>query len=208
MAASAGVWFADGRILEARAAEQQAVVGVDLGRLPHPVVGVVWRAADLDARCREFARDAIDVINAEVDPRGGTGRVVLRFDAKCSAMPSRSPIAKVAPAAGSAERKSRTAVVLDGTGHVRGGESRGDVQDAAGAALSRVSVLCHLCLLPHRSHGPSERAAGRGHQPALATACAYSSSVTWRPQVAGLPLASFSCRAIWAMKRSGAAPCQ
>jgi hypothetical protein len=36
----------------------------------------------------------------------------------------------------------------------------------------------------------------------------YSSSVTWRPQVTGLPDWSFCCMAMWTMKRFGAAPCQ
>jgi hypothetical protein len=37
---------------------------------------------------------------------------------------------------------------------------------------------------------------------------AYSSSVTCRPQVTGLPDSSFCCMAMWAMNRLGAAPCQ
>src|SRR5205823_14992080 len=39
-------------------------------------------------------------------------------------------------------------------------------------------------------------------------AAAYSSSVTWSPQVAGLPSSSTSSIARWVMKRLGAAPCQ
>src|SRR5438067_999469 len=35
---------------------------------------------------------------------------------------------------------------------------------------------------------------------------AYSSSVTWRPQVTGLPESSFCCMAMWTMKRFGAVP--
>jgi hypothetical protein len=34
------------------------------------------------------------------------------------------------------------------------------------------------------------------------------SSLTWSPQVAGLPSSSTSSIAMWVMKRSGAAPCQ
>src|SRR5205823_13111801 len=46
------------------------------------------------------------------------------------------------------------------------------------------------------------------HQPVTSRACAYSSSVTWRPQVTGLPVSSASCIATCVISRVAAAPCQ
>jgi hypothetical protein len=43
---------------------------------------------------------------------------------------------------------------------------------------------------------------------ALVAEAPYSSSVTWRPHVTGLPDSSFCCIAMWTMNRFGAAPCQ
>ena len=45
-------------------------------------------------------------------------------------------------------------------------------------------------------------------QSALVGEAPYSSSVTWRPHVTGLPDSSFCCIAMWTMNRFGAAPCQ
>ena len=39
-------------------------------------------------------------------------------------------------------------------------------------------------------------------------AAAYSSSVTWSPQLTRLPVSSACCMAMWVMNRIGAAPCQ
>ena len=60
----------------------------------------------------------------------------------------------------------------------------------------------------HGLHGSPLGCRGAEDQlPALGPA-AYSSSVAWRPQVTGLPDASFCCMAMWTMKRFGAAPRQ
>jgi hypothetical protein len=60
--------------------EQEVAVGVDVGQLAHLVVGVAGWAAPAPTGGEKLGGDLVGVFDAQVDPRGGAGGVVVMFE--------------------------------------------------------------------------------------------------------------------------------